>query len=230
MSLARVVGTAAMIVAIAGASLTVRARAADPLAPTALTSDPIRLEPVRLGPSCHVTYRESIQQMVHAVTPALTSLSRAELTASGSAWNAVRFDSGVVAHQGPVTVVETDLAKLLPAGVVLPPSLEAFDLVFVHPADPHSDALLTALGRSRGPDGPAKRRSILAFLVNVTGEEFRTARTRLPPEVRAAFPASRDFARFLGVGTYPALVEVRSGTARVIAGNLTPEELEAHGF
>lgn len=204
------------------------ARADDPIPAAAVSPDP-GLEPVRLGPTCAVHYQESIQAMTHAVAPALMSLSRAELSATTHAWEDMRFPSGLVPHAGPPATAETDLAKHLPAGTPLPPTLETMDLIFVRPGDRASDRLLDAL-RSRRSAQPTPARALVAFLVDVTGAEFQEARTSLAATVRAAFPTSPNWARFLGVTSYPALVRVQGGIAHTIAGDLTAADLEAHGF
>lgn len=197
--------------AAAGAPLTV---AASP--DTSATSVASVAAPMRLGPSCRVQYRQSIQQMVETVTPALQATSRADLAAASQAWRALRFDSGLTPHVGPPTTSDVDLAARLPADVPLPPTLEGFDLLFVHPGDPASDRAVAQLGTF----GSGATRQALAFVVNVTGVEFEEARRRLPRTLRGVFPASPGWARFLGVTTYPALVRVRNGVAHVRAGEI----------
>ncbi len=213
---------------------------------------------VRLGPSCRVHYRESIQQLAETLAPAIQLGSRVELAAAGQAWNARHFSTGLASHTGPVTTHTTDLTAQLPAGVPLPPSLEVFEFAFVHPGDPRSERLLALRSQSVSPDlssssspgapcaassastappaprsdesQPRAHRQTVVFFTDVTGSEFRAARGTLPSTLRAAFPASAAWARFLGVDTYPALVQVRRGIAHAIAGDLTEAELASRGF
>lgn len=184
---------------------------------TSATSVASAATPTRLGPSCRVQYRQSIQQMVETVAPALQSTSRADLAAASQAWRALRFDSGLTPHAGPPTTSDVDLAARLPAGLPLPPTLESFDLLFVHPGDRASDRAVAQLDAS----GSGATRQTLAFVVNVTGAEFEEARRRLPRTLRGVFPASPGWARFLGVTTYPALVRVRNGVAHVRSGEIS---------